>query len=230
MIELFQIYYKDEQKQDLVDGFIPYYNKKKSIFVESECMYDIRHNNLAENASHVGVFSYKFNSKLLKPKTFESICKAINSASQGDIFSPYPKSWGFKYLHSIRQLCFPNQMNMRNDAMPFLNDLADLNIFSKPLAKLWHRPNHYIWCNFWVAKKEIFIDYVDNFLNKIFELINSYDKNHVIFKIDSEYPCTPPKDWQESTGFSNYPMITFILERLINIYVHDRNLNHQLIL
>ena len=121
---------------------------------------------------------------------------------------------------------YPNQLNMKDLAIPFLNDMADLNIIKKSSIDLWTKPYPLIFCNFWAAKQEVFIDYVDNFLSKVFELIESYDKDNWIFNACNRYP-KPPKAWQDSTGFSRYPIITFILERLINIYLQDRNLNHQ---
>ena len=70
-----------------------------------------------------------------------------------------------------------------------------------------------------MAKKSIFIDYVDNFLDKVFKLIEKYDPHHPIFKMDFKYEDEPPLEWQAQTGFKRYPIITFALERFINIYV-----------
>lgn len=231
MIEIFQIYYQDSQQQNLVDGFIPYFNKKKSIFVENQCMYDIRHNNLSENASHVGVFSYKFHDKILSRPTFESISTCISSNSDVDIFSPKIKTLWWKPIRTPKPLYFPNQANMKKIIIPFLSDLADLNIIKRSSIDLWTEVcENPIYCNIWVAKKSIFIDYVDNFLDEVFKLIEKYDQLNPIFNMDTTYPCEPPLEWQDQTGFKSYPIITFTLERLINIYVGDRGLNHQAIL
>jgi len=228
MIKIFQIYYDNKQKQKLTKGFIPYLNQNKSIYVENQCISDIRHSDLIEDTDYIGTFSHSMNKKVFKI-TFGGLCHSITSKPDGDIFSPSPRNWRWEPMHNPHPPYIPNQLNMKDLAIPFLNDMADLNIIKKSSIDLWTKPYTIIFCNFWVAKQEVFIDYVDNFLSKVFELIESYDKDNWIFNACNRYP-KPPKAWQDSTGFSRYPIIIFILERLINIYLQDRNLNYQAIL
>ena len=225
MIKIFQIYYDNKQKQKLTKGFIPYLNQNKSIYVENQCISDIRHSDLIEDTDYIGTFSHSMNKKVFKI-TFEGLCHSITSKPDGDIFSPAMKNWRWKPMRTPQYIYIPNQLNMKDLAIPFLNDMADLNIIKKSSIDLWTKPYPLIFCNFWVAKKEVFIDYVDSFLSKVFELIESYDEDNWIFTPENGYP-KPPKLWQDSTGFLRYPIIVFILERLINIYLQDRNLNHQ---
>lgn len=227
MIKLFQIYYDHHQKKDLLEDFIPYMNKKKSMFVENQCIYDIRHDSCIKNASHLGVFSYRFHKKIYSKPTFKTISQHISSNPDVDIFSAKLENYWWSAIREPRPLCFPNQSNMKDLAIPFLKDLADLGVIKQSSIDLWTKVyDKSIYCNFWVAKKSVFIDYVDNFLEKVFDLILSYDKNHYVFSLEKKYG-RPPIDWQESTGFSHYPIITFILERLINLYILDKNLNHK---
>lgn len=228
MIKIFQIYYDNEQKQKLTKGFIPYLNQEKSVYVENQCMSDIRHSDLIEDADYIGSFSHRVNKKVFEI-TFRSLCDSITSELDGDIFSPSRSNWRWKPLRKPVPPYFPNQLNIKDLAIPFLNDMADLNIIKKSSIDLWTKPYSNIYCNFWVAKQEVFIDYVDNFLSKVFELIESYYKDNWVFTACKRYP-KPPKEWQDGTGFSHYPIIVFILERLINIYLQDRNLNHKPIL
>ena len=228
MIKIFQIYYANEQKQKLTKGFIPYLNQGKSVYAENQCISDIRHSDLIEDADYIGTFSHSVNKKVSNI-TFGRLCDSITSKPDGDIFSPSPKNWRAKILRNSNPPYFPNQLNMKDLAIPLLNDMADLNIIKKSSIDLWTKPYPIIFCNFWAAKQEVFIDYVDNFLSNVFELIESYDKDNWIFNACNRYP-KPPKAWQDGTGFSRYPIIVFMLERLINIYLQDRNLNHQPIL
>ena len=227
MIKLFQIYYCKEQKNKLVDCFTPYLNKDKSIYVENQCIYDIRHNELTEDMSHIGVFSHSFHDKLLSKPTLKTISTCIMSNLDGDIFSPRLDTLWWSPIRQPRPIYFPNQCNSKNLAIPFLRDLADASIMKHSSIDLWIKsyPNP-IYCNFWVAKKVIFIDYVDNFLTGVFKVIESYNRDNPIFTIDHNYPSPPPQLWKENTGFDGYPVITFIMERLINIYIQDRNLKH----
>ena len=228
MIKIFQIYYANEQKQKLTKGFIPYFNQGKSVYVENQCISDIRHSDLIEGADYIGTFSHKVNKTVFK-LSFEGVSQSIASKPDVDIFSPAMKNWRLRRLNKPRRPYFPNQLNMKDLAIPFLNDMKDLNIIKKSSIDMWTKPYPIILRNYWIAKQEVFIDYVDNFLSNVFELIESYDKDNWIFTASKEYP-KPPKAWQDGTGFLQYPIIVFILERLINIYLHDRNLNHQAIL
>lgn len=229
MIKIFQIYYKNEQAETLTKGFIPYYNKDKSIYLENQCVMDIRRSALIKGADYIGTFSHRVNQKVLQ-LSFESLSKSIASKPDGDIFSPAMGNWRWPPLRVPRPPHFPNQLNMKDLAIPLLNDMADSNIIKKSSIGLWTKHYPVILCNFWVAKKEVFIDYADNFLSKVFKLIESYDEDNWIFTACNSYPNKPPKSWKNSTGFLSYPIIVFILERLINIYLQDRNLNHQAIL
>jgi hypothetical protein len=162
--------------------------------------------------------------------TFGGLCHSITSKPDGDIFSPAMKNWHWKPMRTPQYIYIPNQLNMKHLAIPLLNDMADLNIIKKSSIDFWtERYSGFILCNYWVAKKEVFIDYVDSFLSKVFELIESYDEDNWIFTPENGYR-KPPKLWQDIAGFSRYPIIVFILERLINIYLQDRSLNHQAIL
>lgn len=229
MIKIFQIYYDDEQKQNLIRGFIPYYNQGKSVYVENQCISDIRHSDLIKGADYIGTFSHRVNKKVFK-LSFEGVSQSIASKPDVDIFSPAMENLRFKPLNKPQPPYFPNHLNMKDLAVPFLNDMKDLNIIKKSSIDLWTKPYPIILRNYWIAKQEVFIDYVDNFLSKVFELIESYDNDNWIFTACKCYPNKPPRSWQETTGFLEYPIIVFILERLINIYLHDRNLNHQAIL
>ena len=231
MIKLFQIYYNDHQKNNLLEGFTPYFNEEKSILVENKCIFDIRHKFQMEDASYVGVFSYKFHDKIRSKPTFKSISEYISSNPDVDILSANLKNLWWDPIKVPQPIYFPNQCNMKDLAIPLLTDLADLGVIKQSSIDLWtkvyEKPIH---CNFWVAKSSIFTDYVDNFLTKVFNLVESYDKNHCVFTPEVEYLAGPPVEWQQATGLKHYPILTFILERLINIYVQDKNLNHQAIL
>ena len=231
MIKLFQIYYEDEQKSKLLEDFVPYFNDDKSIFVENQCMYDIRHSSSIKDVSHVGVFSYKLHEKVVSKPTFQSISKCISSNTDADIFSANIQNLWWTQLRKPQPLYFPNQCNMKDLAVPFLRDLADIGAIKLSSIDFWnHVYSNQIYCNFWISKKNIFTDYVDNFLTRVFDLVVSYDTTHFVFTPDKDYPFPPPVEWQESTGYTQYPILTFILERLINIYLQDRELNHLAIL
>lgn len=229
--KFFQIYYKEEHKEKLCDNFIPYFNEKKSIFVENECFIDIFQKKLIEDADYVGAFSYKFHDKLIHNPTYEDMVKIIESHTDIDIFSPRLRNYKIascpSRLSQFRKFTFPNQMDMETKAVPLLRDMASQGIIKEESISLWGESYYRsVFCNFWIAKKDVFVDYVD-FLSKTISLIESYEKDNWLFTIDKAYPYAPPEDWVAKTNFENYPIVTFIMERMINVYILDRQLNHK---
>jgi hypothetical protein len=242
MIKIFQIYFEEEHKEKLCDNFIPYFNEKKSIFVENQCFVDIRQKKLIEDADYVGALSYKFHDKVIHKPTYEDMTNCIESNPDGDIFSPklenYKMIYGIKKkvpehilearIRKFHYYISPNQMNMRMKALPLLWDMAELGIIKQKSIPFWGaRVDNPVYCNFWIASKDVFIDYADNFLTKTMSLIESYEKDNWLFTLDKKYPHPPPKDWVKETNFETYPIVTFIMERIINLYILDRQLNHK---
>jgi len=231
MVKVFQIYYNQDQRKTLDPGMIPYFNDSKSIFVENQCFIDIRNSTLIEGADYVGALSHKFQEKTSNHSTYEHICDCIKSHPGADIFSPKLKNYKFiKQKHKENKFKYiyePNQLDMRKKTIPLLRHMADSGIIKRETIRSWmskfEKP---VFCNFWIARTDIFVDYVDNFLSKVIELVNGYDDDNWVFELDDKYPHTPPEDWVTETKFETYPIITFIMERLINIYIIDKQLNH----
>mgnify|MGYP003627552038 CR=1 FL=1 len=228
MIKLFELFYDTTRKPRLT-GCIPYLNTDKSIYVENKCLVDIAKYEDLSGATHIGTISQKFHEKVLHKPTYKQICKTIKNNPNVDIFSPGPPiNWWFEDIRVPRPLYWTNQCGIKEGALPLLNDMSDHGLISKTSIKYWTKNyNKAIYCNYWVAKKNIYIDYVQNFLLKVIEISSTYSPDHPMMRIDLDYPTPPPVEWQAATGLPGYPAITFILERLINMYVLDRKLNHK---
>ena len=113
MIKIFQIYYDNEQKQKLTKGFIPYLNQDKSVYVENQCISDIRHGDLIEDADYIGTFSHSMNQKVFKI-TFEGLCHSLTSTPDGDIFSPAMKNWRWKPMRTPPAIYITNTNTMKH--------------------------------------------------------------------------------------------------------------------
>lgn len=225
--KVFQVYYKEDHKEHLIEGFTPYLNEKRSILVENECILDISNSDLIDDATHVGVFSYSANKKLKKELSFQEISKTISLNSEVDIFSINIKNWKWEQLNVPQPIYFPNPKNIKGIGMRFLRDLVKLGVLKESSIEFWLKTHKMpIWCNYWIAKKDFFINYSHKILKPAFDLIESYEKDNFVFR-DSNYGNIPPLEWRQTTGFSNYPLITFILERLINIFIINENIKHK---
>ena len=81
-----------------------------------------------------------------------------------------------------------------------------------------------IYCNYFIARKEIWEDFVGNF---VIPAIQEMEKDEYINSVATyphkSYPRKLPRSFIDSTGFDYYPMAPFMLERLINVYVVMRN-------
>jgi hypothetical protein len=82
-------------------------------------------------------------------------------------------------------------------------------------------PKHTIYSNFFIAKKSIFIEY-QNLLRQAVELLETKYKEAAW--IDSGYKGLPKERLKEATGLDYYTMHTFILERLLSVWIDNKNI------
>jgi hypothetical protein len=88
-----------------------------------------------------------------------------------------------------------------------------------------------IYQNAFMAKNEIYQDYLNEYLIPAMNLIKNDHKIYELATQDSNYSQLQKKDaanpeyLQEKIGFPYYPMAPFILERLFSVYVHNKNIN-----
>ena len=82
-------------------------------------------------------------------------------------------------------------------------------------------PKHTIYSNFFIAKKEVFIAY-QNLLRQAVELLEGKYKEQAWN--DSGYKALTSERLKEVTGLDYYPMHTFILERLLSVWIDNRGI------
>ncbi len=82
-------------------------------------------------------------------------------------------------------------------------------------------PKHTIYSNFFIAKKEVFIEY-QNLLRQAVELLETKYREQAWE--DSGYNALKKDRLKEVTGLDYYPMHTFILERLLSVWIDNKGL------
>ena len=82
-------------------------------------------------------------------------------------------------------------------------------------------PKHTIYSNFFIAKKEVFIEY-QNLLRQAVELLETKYKEQAWE--DSGYKALTNERLKEVTGLNYYPMHTFILERLLSVWIDNKEI------
>lgn len=83
--------------------------------------------------------------------------------------------------------------------------------------------NRAIYENHFIAKREIYHDYVQNYLKPAIAFMDTND----VFREDSGYinkkrDAEEIKAYQEKSGRQDWPIGVFILERLFSIYINDK--------
>lgn len=88
-----------------------------------------------------------------------------------------------------------------------------------------------IYQNAFSAKREIYQDYVNDYLIPAMELIKNDPEVYKMVTVDSNYTVLAKKDaaspeyLQKKIGFSYYPLVPFLLERLFSVYIHNKKIN-----
>jgi hypothetical protein len=96
----------------------------------------------------------------------------------------------------------------------FTNICMDLHLTVK-------EPKHTIYSNFFIAKKEIFIEY-QTLIKKAIELLET--KYVDLAWKDSGYLGLGTERLKQATGLNHYTFHTFILERLMSIWIDNKNI------
>lgn len=207
--ECYQIYFNDENKKKLNSIFTPYNNEKDKsfFFFENNVIIDIYKKLDKIDADYVGTCSYQFDKKTkLTEARFKELVEATNNNYDVILF-PY-KSFteencikrNKKYYTDLYQL---SEIIDRKNILPF---------------KITNDKWTCSYCNFWIAKKEVYKDYCKKVLSPIMNLmisdkeIKKYIKNNKFKYKEKDYPLAP-----------------FILELLMGFYVNYFNIPHTVI-
>lgn len=168
-------------------------------------------------ADRIGICSWRLAQKrgdmfrlLDKTLTYQKLID-----NEYDIAILTPRSPTHKPLFMASQWHFPNWDEPFNVFKKFLR--TDLGI---------KVPNELSWAiyeNHFIAKREIYHDYVRNCLTPAIDFIGSNE----LFLSDAGYSkrksATERQNYFESTGRRDWPIAPFILERLFSIYCEGKN-------
>lgn len=223
-LEFFQIYYDDIQKEELYPFAQPYKNYGLTPFFENAVIADLVP---ACTADLVSVCSWRLRQKrnsssspiILKGDTSLTEEKILNA--EFDVAILTPKSSSHQMLNMARHW----------------HGQAWVKGFEKMCWYLWHafgiritgELKHPIYENHFIAKREIYQDYV-NVLRYMMEIM-AQDKYKDIFMAPSGYAkrkrANPEEVGRIKTllGFEDWPLLPFLLERLFSIYINDKGFN-----
>lgn len=227
-VRAFQIYYEHSQAENLLPGFIPYFNTHTDIFLESSVISRIEKENRHLNYNWLGVFSHKVNKKLIQDsmygdfnfKRIEYMCNH-RSAQDYDILAPKPSRYPWENVrkhhqpreqHAAKHLWRGFDVLLQKLKIPNLNNG---NYLDKEL--------NMIYTNSFVAKKQVMRDFIESMLDPAIKLIETDEELHRLCRNDANYNRPVPENFTKFTGMTYWPVAPFILERMINTYIFTHN-------
>ncbi len=214
-LSIWQIYYDGKGADKLNAGFIPYSNENKlTIFYENEVLSLIcrEYKSDFQDSDYTGVVSWRFLEKT--NVSFKDICNHINrQVVKKDVYSLTPNV--FNHLHSpYSEFGFGNVYEIckvidKYNLFPF--KLTDHDSVNKNKFKCF--------CNFFICTPEIFEDYVNNYLNKLINFINTCSAPEFLIQINRMI---------KHRGVF-HPVHPFLLEGLFECYVHYKQYSYDYI-
>ena len=212
-VDFYQIVYKDEHLKEIYPFARPYKNTNLSDYFENDVIQNLVPKS---DAKYISVCSWRLKEKremgscpFILGDT--SLSKAKIVGQDADIMNLRPFRKEHQALRMAANWHFPNWE-------PCLKEL-------KKFIKVPEEISNPIYENHFVARKEIYHDYVLNTLRPCMAFIADRAD---IFGRDSGYLSKlrrepeRVKEYQEKTGRKDWPMTPFVLERLFSIWIEGK--------
>lgn len=205
--KIYSIVYDEQQTIE----YEKYFNqiktiKNKSYLFEYNVLIDIIDNFKIDNDKYLGIFSHKFPFKtgLFKKKLYW----LLENNPDFDIYG----------------LCL--QYNLRGKYLDFTEKVHPgfKQLFyplCKDLGLEVKEPEYVIYSNFVIMKTDIYRDYVNTIIKPAIYLLETKYKD-LAWK-DSNYKGLPKDQLKLYTELNYYPFFTFVLERLLNMYINNKD-------
>lgn len=213
MTSLYQVYYDDKQLPKLFPFAIPYKNEGLTIYFENDCIVKLVK---ATTAEKVGVCSWKLADKmrlrvgqrgLLTQKVLESeydVLSLTRNSSKHQMLAR-ANAWHPGFMTTIKLLWEKLGYKMPGEA-------------KQPIYQ-----NHFL------AKTEIYRDYVDNFLIPAMELIEKDEELNKLMLQPSGYGRlnrqADMRSVKAKLGMTDYPLTPFVLERCPSLWFTMKRIN-----
>lgn len=213
-LDFWQIYFKDEQKTELYDFATPHKNEGVTDWFENAVICDLVPKS---EADYISVCSWRLKQKremgscpfILKDT---SLSEAKILAQDFDIAILRPFSKGHQSLRL--------SSNWHGTAWDI--GLQEL----KKVIKVPQEITTPIYENHFIARKEIYKDYVNNQLKPTIDFMAS---KMDVFGADSGYinklrhEPERIKDYQQKSGRKDWPISVFLLERLFSLWIENKD-------
>lgn len=226
-VALIQILYDEKQREELYPFAIPYFNEKLSPYFENSVIADIVP---SISSDYISVCSWRLRRKRGDVhhwlKNDSTLTEYKLESFSGDVAILTPRSPAHKTLLMAATWHGEYWVDAFDHFKPFLNSLG------LTVPKCNYVPgdpdlNHAIYENHFVARMEIYHDYV---LNCLRPAIQFMEQNKEVYMAPSGYKEKKRNANEEiklvqgKLGMTDWPIAPFILERLFSIYINDKGL------
>jgi hypothetical protein len=223
-LQFYQIYFKDEQLTECYDFTARHRNEKITDFFENSIIADLVPKSTAE---YISVCSWRLKKKrqdgwtpvILKGDLELTEEKILSHDFDVAVLTPRSKS--HKMLGMSALWHGGHQHNYAWD-----NAITEL----KKFIKIPEEVTTAIYENHFIARKELYHEYVANFLNPVMQFMSGRD----CFFVDAGYAPKKERDksegiqaverYRKETRRNDWPIAPFILERLFSIFINDKQL------
>jgi hypothetical protein len=208
---LFSITYKDGQDVEYTE----YRNKinsveEKSYLFEYNPILDIIDNHFLDNRKYTGIFSHRFP---LKSGYYKKYVEQILDEEDVDV------------IVFCKQI--PNYIQWSAKQHPGLGNVLQ-TILDKLGIELTKEPTVTVYSNFFVAKTEVYREYA-KFLKSAIYLMEHDPEIKGLVSMDAQYHSGLSKeDLKLYTGLDYYTFHTFVLERLMSIWIDHKGLTYSI--
>lgn len=223
-LQFYQIYYQDEQLKECYDFTTRHRNEKITDFFENRIIADLVPESTAD---YISVCSWRLRKKrqdgwcpvILKGDLELSEEKILSHDFDVAVLTPRSKSHKMLGMSTLW-----HGGHTHNYAWD--NSIAEL----KKFINIPEEVKTPIYENHFIARKEIYHEYVSSFLNPVMQ----YMSDRSCFFVDAGYAPKKERDksegiqaverYRKETGRNDWPIAPFILERLFSIFINDKQL------
>lgn len=226
-LDFYQIYFEDEQRKQCYDFTTHYRNEKITDFFENSIISDLVPKSSAE---YISVCSWRLRKKRLDGWS-PIILKFDNNGDDlsmekilkedFDVAVLTPRSGTHKMLHLAAHWHGGPKHNY-----VWENAMSEL----KKFIKIPDEVNTAIYENHFIARKELYHEYVHTTLNPVM----AFMRGNPVFYAEAGYAEKKERDkpdgpkaverYRKETGRNDWPIAPFVLERLFSIFINDKKL------
>jgi hypothetical protein len=220
-LRVYQIYYKPEQIEKI--EYLPYFNPDADVFLENSVIKKLIEKGAHSDAEYFGVVSHKLREKIGVMQN--------NWRNHPNIASKTTTAFCQEELLRLLTELSPDvmslQCHMPHDPITFANKfhpqfahwfriiMAEIGYYWKP-----EQFNDVFYCNFFVAKSEIYERYVNEMLSPAMEVMKKIPDLHK----NSRYPHKLPPETAFRFGYDHFPYHPFLCERMFSYFAHVHKL------